>query len=147
MITKACIPHVEKAENPHILTLSPPVNLDIKWFGPHIAYTISKYNMTMMALGWAAELKKYKIASNAIWPRTTIATAAVKNILGGEALIKKSRHPEIVADAAYYILCKPSNECTGNTFIDEEILLMEGINDFEKYSVVPNSLLFTDLFL
>jgi citronellol/citronellal dehydrogenase len=146
-VSKACIPHLKKAANAHILTLSPPINLDIKWFTNHLAYTISKYNMSMITLGLAAELKKYNIAANALWPRTTIATAAVKNLLGGEALMKMSRTPEIVADAAFYILSKPSAECTGNTFIDEDVLAKEGITDLEKYAVVPGAKLYNDLFL
>ena len=104
LVTQHCIPWLKKGSNPHILTLSPPVNLDPKWFGPHVAYTISKYNMSMLALGWAAELAPHGIASNALWPATTIATAAVKNLLGGEALVNRSRTPAILADAAAYIL-------------------------------------------
>ena len=146
-VSQACIPYLKKSANAHILTLSPPINLAAKWFGNHLAYTMAKYNMTMIALGLAEELKKYKIASNALWPKTTIATAAVKNLLGGEALINMSRHPEIIADAAYYILNKPSVECTGNTFIDEEVLALAGITDLEKYAVVSGGKLYTDLFL
>jgi len=99
MMSRACIPHLKKGTNAHILNLSPPINMDLKWFAGHLAYTISKYNMTMIALGLSAELKKYHIAANALWPRTTIATAAVNNLLGGEALMKMSRTPEILADA------------------------------------------------
>jgi len=146
-VSKSCIPHLKKGSNPHILTLSPPININPKWLGSHVAYTMAKYNMSMIALGLAEELKKYSIASNALWPRTTIATAAVKNLLGGEALIKMSRHPEIVADAAFYILSKPSSECTGNTFIDEDVLAAEGITDLSSYSVVPGAILYNDLFL
>ena len=146
-VSQACIPHLKKSSNAHIVTLSPPINLATKWLGNHVAYTMAKYNMTMIALGLAEELKKYSIASNALWPKTTIATAAVKNLLGGETLIKMSRHPEIIADAAYYIFSKPSTECTGNTFIDEEVLALEGITDLSKYSVVPGGKLYTDLFL
>jgi citronellol/citronellal dehydrogenase len=146
-VSKACTPYLKQSENAHILTLSPPINLLPKWFGNHLAYTMSKYNMTMIALGLAQEFKKYKIASNALWPKTTIATAAVKNLLGGEALIKMSRHADIIADAAYIILSKSSIECTGNTFIDEEVLAMEGVTDFTKYSVSPGEKLYTDLFL
>ncbi len=147
LVTKHCIPWLKKSTNAHILTLSPPLNLNPKWLGAHVAYTISKYNMSMLALGWAAEFKKDGIASNALWPRTTIATAAVKNLLGGQMLIDRSRTTDIIADAAYYILRKPSVECTGNTFIDEEVLTAEGITDFEKYSVVPGAKLQVDLFL
>ena len=146
-VSKACIPFLKKAANPHIINLSPPINMDMKWFSNHLAYTISKYNMTMMALGLAAELKKFNIAANALWPKTTIATAAVQNLLGGQMLMNMSRTPEIMADAAYYILTKPSNQCTGNTFIDEEVLASEGIVDLSKYSVVPGAQLYTDLFV
>lgn len=146
-VSRACIPHLKQSSNAHILTLSPPVNLNMKWFANHIAYTLSKYNMTMIALGLAEELKKYHIAANALWPKTTIATAAVQNLLGGEALINMSRTPEIVADAAYYILSRPANECTGNAFIDEEILRTAGVTDFEKYAVVKGATLYNDLFV
>jgi citronellol/citronellal dehydrogenase len=146
-VSKACIPFLKKGNNPHILTLSPPLNMAPKWLGNHLAYTLSKYNMTMIAIGLAAELKKYSIASNALWPKTTIATAAVQNLLGGDALIKMSRHPQIVADAAFHIFSKPSAECTGNTFIDEEVLALAGITDLSQYSVLPGSKLYTDLFL
>jgi len=145
-VTKYCIEHLKKAENPHILTLSPPISMNPKWFANHLAYTLTKYNMSMMAIGWAAELKKYKIASNALWPKTTIDTAAVRNLLGGEALAKMSRTVDIVADATYAILSKPSAECTGNCFLDEEVLAKEGITDLDKYSVVPGAKLYTDLF-
>jgi len=147
LVTKHCIPYLKKGNNSHILTLSPPINLDPKWLGPHVAYTMSKYNMSMMAIGWAKEFKKDGVASNALWPRTTIDTAAVRNLLGGEALAKMSRTPDILADAAYYILSKPSAECTGNTFIDEEVFAKEGITDLSRYSVVPGGQLYQDLFL
>jgi len=147
LMTKTCIPFLRKSSNAHILTLSPPLNLDPKWFANHVAYTITKYNMSMMTIGWAVELKKNKIAANSLWPRTTIATAAVKNLLGGDALIKMSRDPEILADAAYYILKQPSTECTGNLFIDEDVLAKEGITDLEKYAVTPGGKLFNDLFV
>ena len=147
MMSRACIPHLKKVTGAHILNLSPPVNMDMKWFENHLAYTISKYDMSMIALGLAAELKKYNIAANTLWPRTTIATAAVRNLLGGETLIDMSRTPEIIADSAFYILQKPSAECTGNSFIDEDVLAKEGITDLEKYSVKPGAKLYTDLFL
>src|SRR5688572_23611368 len=127
LMTKNCIPYLKIGNNPHILTLSPPLNLQLKWFKSHLPYTLSKYNMSMMALGWSEELKQYGIASNALWPRTTIDTAAVRNLLGGDALAKMSRTTDIIADAVDYILSKPSSECTGNTFIDEEVLAKEGI--------------------
>ena len=146
-VTRACIPHLKKSGNAHIITLSPPVNLNPKWLAGHVAYTISKYNMSMMAIGWAAELKQYRIASNALWPRTTIDTAAVRNLLGGDALAKMSRTPDILADAVYYILNKPSGECTGNCFIDEDVLMKEGITDLSPYNVVPGANLYKDLFV
>ena len=146
-VSKACIPYLKKGSNPHILNLSPPINMDQKWLTNHIAYTMSKYNMTMIALGLAGELKKYNIAANALWPKTTIATAAVKNLLGGEALVNMSRIPEILADTAFYILRRPSTKCTGNTFIDEEILAEEGITDLDQYAVVKGATLYRDLFL
>lgn len=147
MVSRACIPYLKKGTNAHILNLSPPINMDMKWFTSHLAYTISKYDMSMIALGLSAELKKYQVAANALWPRTTIATAAVNNLLGGEMLMNMSRTVDIIADAAFIILSKPSTECTGNTFIDEEVLAGEGITDLEKYSVVPGAQLYKDLFV
>jgi len=147
LITKACIPYLKKSSNPHILALSPPLNLESKWFEKHVGYTITKYSMSMMTIGWAAEFKKDKIAANALWPRTTIDTAAVRNLLGGQMLANMSRKPDILADAAFYILQKPSSICTGNLFIDEQVLSREGISDLEKYSVVPGTTLYNDLFV
>ena len=147
LVGKYCIPYLKKGKNPHIITLSPPINLNPKWLGGHIAYTITKYSMSMLALGWAAELKGAGVASNALWPRTTIDTAAVRNLLGGEALAKMSRKPEMIADAVFYILRRPSAECTGNTFIDEEVMAAEGITDLSQYSVVPGAQLYPDLFV
>lgn len=147
MMSRACIPHLKKGTNAHILNLSPPINMDMKWFENHLAYTISKYDMSMIALGLSAELKKYNVAANALWPRTTIATAAVNNLLGGEMLMKMSRTADIIADAAYFILSKPSASCTGNTFIDEDVLAAEGITNLDKYSVVPGAQLYKDLFV
>lgn len=146
-MSKACIPHLKKSTNPHILTLSPPINLDPKWLGNHLAYTISKYGMSMIAAGLAAELKGDRIAANALWPKTTIATAAVQNLLGGDFLIQRSRTPNIVADAAFYILRRPSFDCTGNFFIDEEVLKEEGITDFNDYAINSSQKLMQDLFL
>ena len=146
-MSQAAIPHLKQAHNPHILNLSPPLNLDSRWFGPHLAYTMSKYGMSMIILGLAEELKQYRIAANALWPRTTIATAAVKNLLGGDFLVQRSRTPEIVADAAFYILQKPSFETTGNFFIDEDVLQQAGITDLGRYAVNPESKLMNDLFL
>jgi citronellol/citronellal dehydrogenase len=147
LMVKHALPYLRKGNNPHILTLSPPINLDPKWLAGHVAYTVSKYSMSMMALGWAAEFKADGIASNALWPRTTIDTAAVRNLLGGQALANMSRTPDIIADAAHYILSQPAAECTGNTFIDEEVLAKAGITDLEKYSVVPGATLYKDLFV
>jgi citronellol/citronellal dehydrogenase len=147
LVSQACIPHLRKAKNPHILTLSPPINLTEKWFAKHPAYTLSKYSMSMVAFGLAAELKKDKIASNCLWPKTTIATAAVQNLLGGETLMKMSRKPTIMADAAYAVLQKPSVEITGQFFIDEEVLQQEGVTEFEQYAITPGGKLYPDLFL
>ena len=144
---KTCIPYLRKSDNAHILNLSPPLNLNPQWFSQHLAYTISKYGMSMIVLGLAEELKKDKIAVNALWPKTTIATAAVQNLLGGDTLMKMSRTPEIVADAAYAILSKPSAVCTGNFFIDEDVLAKEGETDFLKYAVDVSQKLMTDIFL
>ena len=146
-VTRACVPHLRKSGHAHILTLSPPVNLNPKWLSGYIAYTMPKYNMSMMAMGWAAEFKKYGIASTALWPRTTIDTAAVRNLLGGEALAKMSRKPEILADAAHYIFSQPPAECTGNCFIDEDVVKLAGITDLDRYAVVPGGKLYTDLFM
>ncbi|MES1197984.1 MAG: NAD(P)-dependent oxidoreductase [Chitinophagaceae bacterium] len=147
LVTKTCIPYLKRSSNAHILTLSPPLNMDSKWFEKHVAYTISKYSMSMMTMGWAAEFKKDGIAANSLWPRTTIDTAAVRNLLGGAMLANMSRITDILADAAFYILQKPSTECTGNLFIDEQVLANEGITDLEKYSVVPGAKLYNDLFI
>ena len=147
LMSQACIPYLKQAHNPHILNMSPPLNLDPRWFAPHLAYTLSKYGMSMIILGLAEELKQYRIAANALWPKTTIATAAVKNLLGGDFLMQRSRKPEIVADAAFHILQKPSFEATGNFFIDEDVLIQEGITDFEQYAINPEQKLMNDLFL
>ena len=147
-MSRACIPYLRKSSNGHILTLSPPINLNPKWLAGHIAYTMSKYNMTMIALGLAAELKIDGIASNSLWPKTTIATAAVNNLLGGEMLMKLSRTPDILADCVWHILQKPANECSGNTFIDETVLAAEGITDLSAYAYIPGNINFyTDLFV
>ena len=147
LMSQACIPHLKNAHNPHILNLSPPLNLDPRWFAPHLAYTLSKYGMSMIVLGLAEELRQYRIAAKGLWPRTTIATAAVMNLLGGDFLVQRSRTPEIVADAAFVILQKPSFETTGNFFIDEDVLKAEGVSDFSKYAVNPDHKLMNDLFL
>jgi citronellol/citronellal dehydrogenase len=147
LVTKACVPFLRKGNNPHILTLSPPLNLDPKWFANHVAYTISKYDMSLLTIGWAREFKQDGIAANALWPRTTIDTAAVRNLLGGQMLANMSRKPEILADAAYYILNKSAATCTGNLFLDEQVLAAEGITDLASYAVVPGAELYPDLFI
>ena len=147
LVSQHCIPHLKKGNNPHILNLSPPINMDPKWFKKHLAYTISKYSMSMIVIGLAEELKKDKIAVNALWPKTTIDTAAVKNLLGGEALAQMSRKPEIIADAAHYIFSQPAEDCTGNFFIDEQVMALAGVTDLTKYAVNPDKKLYTDLFL
>src|SRR5439155_17649920 len=124
--SQACIPHLLKSQNPHILNISPPLNMQTRWFAPHAAYTMAKYGMSMCVLGLAEEFREQGLAVNALWPRTIIATAAVMNLLGGEAAIRKSRKPEIMADAAHAILTRPSRECTGNFFIDEDVLRANG---------------------
>lgn len=147
MMTKACVAHLKKSTHAHILTLSPPIDLQPKWLSPYIGYTLSKYSMSMMALGWASEFNRYNIASNALWPKTTIDTAAVRNLLGGDKLVAMSRKPEIMADAAFEILRRAPAECTGNTFIDEDVLRSAGITDFDKYAVTPGGKLYADLYV
>jgi citronellol/citronellal dehydrogenase len=145
--TQACIPHLKKADNPHVLMNSPPLNMNPKWFANHVAYTMAKYGMSMCVLGMAEEFRSEGIAVNALWPRTSIATAAVRNLLGGEELIRQSRKPQIMADAAYAILTKNSRECTANFFIDDEVLTAEGVTDLKQYSVDPSAEPFIDFFL
>jgi citronellol/citronellal dehydrogenase len=138
LCVQACLPHLQKADNPHVLMLSPPLNMDARWFGPHVAYTMAKYGMSMCVLGMAAEFGPAGIAFNALWPRTAIATAAVRNLLGGGEAIDRSRTPEIVAEAAYIILGRDSRRCTGQFFIDDEVLRAEGIDDLRAYQVNPD---------
>ncbi len=147
MVSKYCIPLLRKGENPHILTLSPPLNLNPKWFGRFLAYTMAKYAMSMTVLGLAEELKKDKIAVNALWPQTAIATAAVEFALGGKQMLLQSRTTDIMSDAATVIFNKNSGECTGNFFIDEDVLRGEGLTDFEQYAVTSGHKLMKDLFL
>ena len=147
LCSQKCIPHLEKAVNPHILNLSPPLNMEAKWFAPHVAYTMAKFGMSMCVLGMAEELKSKGIAVNALWPRTTIATAAVRNLLGGEKMVQASRKPEILADAAHAILTKPSRECTGNFFVDDDVLRAEGVTDLSDYAVDPKAELMPDFFV
>jgi len=147
VVSQACIPYL-KDNGGHVLTLSPPIDLDPKWLGPHAAYTLSKYGMSMLTLGLAEELKADGIAANALWPRTLIATAAVQNLLGGDAAMARARRPEIVADAAHAILVSDPATCTGNCFIDEAVLEGEGITDFRRYLYTGNEEdLALDLFL
>jgi citronellol/citronellal dehydrogenase len=147
LCSQACIPHLKKASNPHILNNSPPLNIEARWFAPHVAYTMAKYGMSLCVLGMAEELRADGIAVNALWPRTVIATAAVRNLLGGEETIRGSRTPEIMADAAHAILTKPSREVTGRFFVDEEVLRGEGVGDFDRYQAVPGAPLIPDFFL
>jgi citronellol/citronellal dehydrogenase len=145
--SQACIPHLKKAENPHILMNSPPLNLEARWFAPHVAYTMAKFGMSLCVLGMAEELRPDGIAVNAIWPRTVIATAAVQNLLGGEATMRGSRKPAIMADAAHAILTKPSRAFTGNFCVDDELLRKEGVTDFSVYNNMPGAELLPDFFL
>jgi citronellol/citronellal dehydrogenase len=144
--SQTCIPFLAKAQNPHILNLSPPLSMQARWFKDHAAYTIAKYGMSMCTLGMAAELAARGIAVNSLWPRTTIATAAIENNFP-EAILKASRRPAIVADAAHAIFRRDSHAHTGNFYIDEAVLREEGVTDFEQYAVTPGTPLFTDLFL
>ena len=147
VVGKTCIPHLRRGANPHILNLSPPISLEPRWMGPHLGYTLAKYGMTMCALGWAAELKEDGVAANALWPRTLIATAAVQNLLGGDEAMAKSRRPELYADAAYAVMTRPSRECTGNTYLCEDVLREEGVEDFSRYSYVDGAEPQVDLFV
>lgn len=147
LVSKTCLPHLEKADNPHILNLSPPLEMQEKWFAPHVAYSIAKYGMSLCVLGMAGEFRKKGIAVNALWPRTTIATAAVQNLLGGDEIVRRSRKPEILADAAHVILSKPSREFSGNFCIDDETLESAGITDLSAYAVDPSAELVPDFFV
>ena len=145
--SQACIPHLKKSANPHVLNLSPPLNMQTRWFAPHDAYTMAKFGMSMCVLGMAGEFKKDGIAFNALWPRSTIATAAIANLLGGDTMMRASRKPEIMADAAYAIFARPAKECTGNFFIDEDVLAAEGKTDLSEYAVDPSVSLMPDFFV
>jgi citronellol/citronellal dehydrogenase len=147
MVSKYCIPHLKKAENPHILMLSPPLDMKQKWFEHSTAYTMAKYGMSMCVLGLSGELKGAGVAVNALWPRTTIATAAVGNLLGGDSMIRMSRTPDIMGDAAHAIFTKPAREFTGNFCIDDKILYASGVRDFEAYRVDRSSPLMSDFFV
>ena len=147
VVSKFAIPFLEKSRNPHILMLSPPLDMQQKWFAPHTGYTMAKYGMSLVVLGLSGELKSKGIAVNALWPRTTIATAAVNNLLGGDALMQRSRTPDILADAAVRIFEKPSREFSGNFLIDDNFLAGEGVTDFDKYRVNPAQSLQMDFFV
>jgi len=147
LCSKYAIPYLRKAANPHILNLSPPLNMKPKWFAPWLAYTMAKYGMSMCTLGMAEELRKDGIAVNSLWPETAIATAAVSNLLGGDALIRSSRTPQIMADAAILVLTQPARECTGNFFLDVQLLKGAGVTDLERYAVEPGQELALDFFL
>jgi citronellol/citronellal dehydrogenase len=148
LASQLCLPHLLKSDNPHILNLSPPADMDKGWFAGTLPYTMAKYGMSLCVLGMAQEFARQGVAVNALWPKTGIATAAVKNLLGGDAAVANCRHPEIVADAAWQIVTRPSPECTGNFFIDEEVLRAGGVTDFDQYAVTPGtSQLMPDFFL
>ena len=146
MFSQKCIPYLKNGNNPHILTLSPPIDIARKWFGITLAYTTAKYGMSLVAHGLAEELGKYGIASNCLWPRTSLDTAAVRNVIGAE-LIKGSRKPSIYADAAYAVLKRDSKECTGNFFLDQDVLEDEGVTDFDQYAIDPEATLVSDFFV
>jgi citronellol/citronellal dehydrogenase len=147
LVSKTCIPYLRKAENPHILMLSPPLDMQAKWFAPHVAYTMAKYNMSLCVLGMAAEFAREGIAVNALWPRTPIATAAVNNLLGGDRLMRMSRTPDILSDAAHAIFTTPSRELTGRFLIDDSFLAERGVTDFEPYRVDKSQPLAMDFFV
>ncbi|MCB9797777.1 MAG: NAD(P)-dependent oxidoreductase [Alphaproteobacteria bacterium] len=146
LVSKTCLPHLLQADNPHILNNSPPLNMNPRWFAPHVGYTMAKYGMSMCVLGMAEEFREQGVAVNALWPRTAIATSAMR-MLGGAGAYDACRTPEIMADAAYAILTKDSRECTGNFFIDDEVLAAEGVSDFDQYAVKPGAELLPDFFL
>ncbi len=147
LVSKTCIPHLKKAENPHVLMLSPPLDMQPKWFQSHVAYSMAKYGMSLSVLGMAEEFRKDGVAFNALWPRTAIATAAVKFALGGDAMIQASRTPQILADAAHLIFQKPSRDLTGQFLIDDNFLYENGVTDFEQYRVDPSHKLVVDFFV
>ena len=146
LCSQACIPHLKKAANPHILNISPPLNMETRWFQPHVAYTMAKFGMSMCVLGMAGEFKG-KIAVNALWPRTTIATAAIRNLLGGDAAMRGSRKPAIMGDAAHAILTKPAGDFTGKFLVDDDVLRAEGKTDLAEYAVDPTAQLLPDYFV
>lgn len=147
MVSKYAIPHLKRSENPHILNISPPLNMSAKWFGPWLAYTTAKYGMSMCTLGMASELKADGIAVNSLWPETAIATAAIKNVVGNDEMLRGCRTPEIMAESAHWIITRPARETTGNFFIDVDVLKTKGESDFAKYAVEPGRELVRDFFL
>ena len=147
LCSRLCLPHLRRASNPHILMISPPLNMEERWFAPHVAYSIAKYGMSLVTLGLAEELKEEGIAANSLWPRTIIATAAVQNLLGGDEVMHGSRKPDIMADAAHAIFNKPSRSFTGNFCIDEDVLRKEGVTDFDRYQFAPGAQLIPDFFI
>jgi citronellol/citronellal dehydrogenase len=147
VVSKTAIPYLTKSANPHILMMSPPLDMKEKWFAPHSAYSMAKFGMSMVVLGLAGELREQGIAVNALWPRTLIATAAVENLLGGQDMMKRGRKPQIVADAAYAIFAKPARQFTGNFVIDDTFLAANGVTDFEHYRVDPSQALVEDFFV
>jgi citronellol/citronellal dehydrogenase len=146
LMSKLCAPILANSENPHIVMISPPLDLHPRWLAPHLAYTLSKYGMSMAAVGLAAELAPAGIAVNAVWPKTTIATAAILNLLGGEAVARRSRHPEMVGDAVHAVITRPASEYTGNLVFDEDVLREAGVDDFSRYAVDPEAELQPDLY-
>jgi citronellol/citronellal dehydrogenase len=146
LVTQKCLPHLEKSDNPHILALSPPLDMRPMWFGPHVAYTSAKYQMSLCVLGWGEEFNG-RIGANAIWPRTAVATAAIANVLAGEEAFKNCRKPEILAEVAYRVITKPAAEFTGNFLIDDTFLHAEGVTDLDQYSVEPGTELLPDFFV
>ena len=146
MASQACLPHLLRAERPHVLNISPPLTLDPRWYAGHVAYTMAKLGMSLCVLGMAQEFRG-KVAFNALWPRTVIDTAAVRNLLGGQATASRARTPQIMADAAHAILLRDHRECTGNFFLDDEVLAQEGVTDLDGYAVTPGADLLPDFFI
>lgn len=147
LCSKLAIPHLKQSQNPHVLNLSPPLNMEERWFAPHVAYTMAKFGMSLCVLGMAGEFRSDGIAFNALWPRTAIATAAIRNLMGGDEAMRRSRKPEIMADAAHWILTRPSRDCTGNFFIDDDVMAKAGVTDLTPYAVDPSADLVPDFFV
>ena len=147
LLSKTCVPHLREAENPHVLTLSPPLSLEPRWAANHVGYTIAKYGMSLCTLGMAEEFRGDGIAFNSLWPRTLVATAAVQNLLGGDEAMKRARTPDVYADSAHAVLTRPSRECTGNFYLCEDVLAEEGVTDFEQYAAAPGGEPQVDLYV